>query len=166
MRRPLIAALTAFLALSACGGGGRYATEERGSRLNPLNWFGRNAPEVEPTLAPPGGFPTLPQDRRPVVRQIVTMEIRPTPGGVILYAVGLPTSQGWWDAGLIADNDGEAVDGTLSYAFVVMPPFGPMSAGAPATREVTAALFIPDIRLTDVRQITVRGVDNRISRKR
>lgn len=166
MRRPLIAALTALLALSACGGGQRDATEERGSLLNPLNWFGRNAPEGEPTLAPPGGFPTLPQDRRPVIRQIVNMELRPTPGGVILFAVGLPPTQGWWDAGLIADNDGEPVDGTLSYAFVVMPPFGPAPAGAPATRELTAALFIPDIRLTDVRQITVRGVQNQITRRR
>lgn len=166
MRRPLIAALTALLALSACGGGDRTATNDRGSRLNPLNWFGRNAPEVAPTLAPQGGYPTLPEDRRPMVPRIVDMQIRPTPGGVILYAVGLPPSQGWWDADLIADNNGDPVDGTLSYAFVVMPPFRPSPAGAPATREVTAARFIPGTRLTDVRQITVRGSQNQISRRR
>lgn len=166
MRRPLIAALTALIALSACGGGDRAVTGERGSRLNPLNWFGRNADQAPVTLAPPGGYPVLPQDRRPVIRQVVNMEIRPTPGGVILFAVGLPPTQGWWDAGLIADNDGAAVDGTLSYAFVVMPPFGPARTGAPATREVTVARFIPEARLTDVRQITVRGVENRISRRR
>lgn len=171
MRRPLIALLAASLALSACGGrtgpeDGAETGERRGSMLNPLNWFGGNAPEPVATLAPPGGFPTLPEDRRPVVRRIVDMQIRPTPGGVILYAVGLPTSQGWWDADLVADNDGEAVDGRLSYAFVVMPPFQPMPAGEPRTREVTAARFIPGTRLEDVRRITVRGVENEISRTR
>lgn len=168
MNAPLIAALTALLALSACGGGNRDdgTGERRGSMLNPLNWFGRNAPERNPTLEPEGGYLLLPDDRRPVVHQITEMEVRPMPGGVILYAVGLPRSQGWWDTGLIADNDGEPVNGTLSYAFVAMPPFAPSPVGPPLTREITAARFIPDARLTDVRQITVRGVENQISRAR
>lgn len=167
MKAPLIAALTAVLALSACGGGRVDETgERRGSMLNPLNWFGRNAPEEAPSLVPQGGFLTLPEDRRPVVHQIVEMEVRPMPGGVILYAVGLPQSQGWWDTDLVADNDGAPVDGVLSYAFVAMPPFAASPAGAQRTREITAARFIPDARLVDVRQITVRGVQNQISRRR
>jgi hypothetical protein len=31
---------------------------------------------------------------------------------------------------------------------------------------VTAAQFVPDSRLEDVRQITVRGVENQVSRRR
>lgn len=156
MRLPLFAALTAVVVLSGCG-----------SRLNPVNWFGGSKTEAAPaTLAPEGGYPLKPEDRRPLVKTISAMAVDPMPGGVILQATGLPPTQGWWDTDLVADNGGEPINGVLSFSFVLMPPFQPTLVSTPPSREVTAARFVPESELRDVRQITVRGLDNQISRRR
>jgi hypothetical protein len=157
MKLPLFAALTAVVVLSGCG-----------SRLNPVNWFGGNdaKPEVAKTLEPEGGYPPRPEDRRPLVKSVTSMTVNPMPGGIILFAVGLPPTQGWWDTDLVADNGGEPINGILSYSFVLMPPFQPTPVATARSREVTAARFVPDSRLEDVRQITVRGVENQVSRRR
>lgn len=156
MRLPLFAALTAVVVLSGCA-----------SRLNPVNWFGPSKPAAAATtLAPDGGYPVKPEDRRPLVKSVARMAVNPMPGGVILHATGLPPTQGWWDTDLVADNGGEPINGVLSYSFVLMPPLRLTPVSTPPAREVTAARFVPESELQDVRQITVRGLENQVSRRR
>ena len=132
------------------------------SRLNPFNWFGGD--QEEATLEPEGGYAQAEADYRPLVAQVTRLEVKPTQGGAIVSAAGLPPTQGWWDAELIAENDGFAVDGVMSYRFVLMPPSADSPAArrvlTPESREVTVAAYINNVRLTDVRKIVVTGANN------
>lgn len=156
MKSPLVAVLTLSLVLAGCGG-------FRGSRLNPLNWFGKSRSEVA-TLAPEGGYGTLASDRRVLVDQVTSLEIRRTPEGAIISAAGVPPTQGWWDAELVAENNGLPVDGTMTYRFVVAEPLpGTPPASrvlTPESREVTAGAFLSNIALQEVRRIVVTGALN------
>lgn len=155
MRTPLMAALAALMVLGACGA-------MRESRLNPVNWFGRSEAR-EPTLAPDGGWDPAVLDNRPPVEQVTLLAIEPIPGGAILRAAGLPPTQGWWDAELVAEEDAEgapAEAGVLAFRFLVAAPRTPQAVATPVSREVTVAIYLSDIRLRDVRQIIVRGRTN------
>ncbi|OZA08094.1 MAG: hypothetical protein B7Y02_12980, partial [Rhodobacterales bacterium 17-64-5] len=80
--------VTLCLALVGCGA-------VRESRLNPFNWFKRSeARDLVQTEAP--------GDPRPLVAEVLTMVVEPIPGGAIVRATGLPPTQGWWQAELIA----------------------------------------------------------------
>ncbi|MCL4189454.1 MAG: hypothetical protein KJZ85_17790 [Rhodobacteraceae bacterium] len=155
MRTPLLAALAALILLGACGA-------VRESRLNPFNWFGRS--EVrEPTLAPEQGYGPAVFDNRALVDQVTLLEIERIPGGAILRAAGLPPTQGWWDAELVAEEDADGAapaPGVLAFRFVVAAPRSPQPASTPVSREVTVATYLSDIRLRDIRQIIVRGGRN------
>jgi hypothetical protein len=151
MRKPLIAALAGLMVLGACAAA-------RESRLNPANWFGRSQAQA-PTLAPEGGYGPRVQDNRALVEQVTFAVIEPIPGGAILRATGLPPTQGWWDAELVAETDGVA-PGALAFRFVVAAPRTPQPASTPQSREVTVALYLSSIALRDIRQITVRGRTN------
>lgn len=149
LRRPAAVALllAAALTLSACSG-------FRDSRLNPRNWFGRSQPQE--TVA----AETIPADPRSLVDQVTEMSIERMAGGAIVRAAGLPPTQGWWNAELVAENDGRAVDGVMTYRFVIAPPTGPRRVSTPQSREVTAAVFLSDIGLADVSRIVVQGERN------
>lgn len=157
MRKPLIVALAAVLALGACAAA-------RESRLNPANWFGRSAPEA-PTLAPAGGYAPRVVDNRPPVEQVTFAALERIPGGAILRATGLPPTQGWWDAELVAETEGVPA-GTLAFRFVVAGPRTPQPVSTPQSREVTVATYLSDIALREVRQIVVRGrLNERVLRR-
>ena len=147
MKLPLIAALTALLLVSACAKVGA-------SKLNPFNWFQGSRPAA--TLAPKEGYVVVTDDRA-LIDQVLTLSVEPLPGGAIVRATGLPPTQGYFDAALIADNDGDPVDGVLTYRFVVSPPPTAAPVSTQASREITAAVYISDIVLAQVRQITVQG---------
>jgi hypothetical protein len=149
MNRSTLAALSAVLVLSACGG-------FSGSNFNPFNWFDREAEEVT-TLVPTGG--AFIDNRLPVV-QVTEMALERRPGGAVLRAAGLPPTQGWWDAELRAENDGEPVDGVLVFTFVVSEPRQAAAQGSPQSREVTAAVYLSDIRLSQAREVRVQGAQN------
>jgi hypothetical protein len=156
MNRTTLAALSAVLFLSACGG-------FSGSRFNPFNWFDRPAQETE-SLIPSDGYGMV-DNRAPVV-QVTEMALERRPGGAVLRASGLPPTQGWWDAELRAENDGEPVDGVLLFTFVVAEPRQAMPQGSPMSREVTAAVFLSDIRLNAAREVRVQGAQNARSLRR
>jgi hypothetical protein len=156
MNRLTIAALTAVLFLSACG-------SFSGSRLNPMNWFGRESEETT-SLIPAGGYRNV--DNRAAVSQVTEMALERRPGGAVLRATGLPPTQGWWDAELRAENDGEAVDGVLLFTFVAAEPRGAAAQGSATSREITAAVFLSDIRLSGAREIRVQGAQNARSVRR
>ena len=150
MRTPGLAALAALMVLTGCAG-------VRGSALNPFNWFDRST-ETR-SLVPEGGFPEA-TDNRPLVDQVTEMAVEPVEGGAIIRAVGLPQTQGWWDAQLVSDTDFQPENGELRLRFVTAAPRGPRPAGTPMSREITAGLFLSNFRLDGVRRITVTGAQN------
>ncbi|WP_050528748.1 hypothetical protein [Pseudorhodobacter aquimaris] len=151
MNRPLVAALCATLALGACSTVGK-------SRLNPMNWFGGS--EETPVVTVVEGKPV---DPRPLISQITDLKLERMPGGVIIRATGLPPSQGFWDAELVARP---VKDGTIVYDFHVFPPVTPKAASTPQSREVTVASYLSDTKLAGIRQITVQGASNARSSRR
>ena len=123
------------------------------SRLNPFNWFGNDEETLDPIA--------VENERRPLVSQITSLVVERTPEGAVVRATALPTSQGWFAAELVsATQDGEPVEGVLSYAFRAVPPPTPQPQSTPQSRELSAAVFIPNIVLERVRVIQVTGSQN------
>lgn len=151
MRTATTALLIGALALSACG---RIAE----SRLNPFNWFGRS--EVVPVAAAAPSPDAVPEDGRLTVTEVTDLEVTRTPGGALLVARGLPPTQGWWDAELVALNDGVPVEGVLTYVFRVAQPPVAQRVSTPQSRELTAGVFLSDQALAGVRRIVVQGSAN------
>ncbi|MEM9796982.1 MAG: hypothetical protein AAF919_10845 [Pseudomonadota bacterium] len=140
-----VGAVTALLALAGCG-------VER-SRINPLNWFGRDSSEtIEVARA------TVSE---PVVEQVVSLTVDPTFGGAIVSAVGLPPTQGFWEAELVpVPSDDPAV---LLLEFRILPPEEPRRVGTQPSREVLAGTAFSRQDLAGIRTVTVRGLQNQRS---
>lgn len=153
MTRTIAALLVAAVALTGCG-------RIRDSKLNPFNWFGGSKEE---TVQVVDGVPV---DPRPLVQEVTRLEVARQPGGAIVTAAGVPPTQGWWDAELVPEGDGAAKDGVLTYRFVVKAPLELRRTSTPQSREVTAAVYLSDIRLQDVTQIVVLGASNSRSSSR
>lgn len=149
MHMPLLAALALALGLGACG-------PVRDSRLNPMNWFGRDSTE---TLVPAGGWNTG-TDRRALVPVVTDLEVIQTTGGALVRASGLTAAQGYWDVELRPVNDERPLDGALIYEFVVAAPRTQTAVSTEASRTVTAGVKISNTRLAGVRRIIVRGAEN------
>ena len=150
MKTTLVATLCATLALGACSSIGS-------SRLNPFNWFGGSE---EVVVAAPLEKPA---DPRLLVAQVIEMQIERMPGGVIVRATGLPPTQGFWDGELVARP---VEDGHIIFDFRVLPPLEQSSVSTPQSREVTVGAYLSNIKLENIRQITVQGASNaRTSRR-
>lgn len=136
----------------------------RESRFNPFNWFGRS--QEERSLIPEGREFEGPIDNRKLIDQITAMRVNRTPGGALVEAVGVPVTQGHWQAELVAQNDGIPVDGVLTYEFRIAEPFGFRPQGTPQSREITVATAISNVKLQRVTTIRVVGARNaRTSRR-
>lgn len=131
------------------------------SRLNPFNWFGTSQDQEVVTPV------AVADERRPLVANITALVIERTPGGAIVRATALPASQGWFAPELVrVDPDGAPVDGVVSYAFRAVPPKNPQRASTVQSRELSAAVFIPNGQLDRLRAIQVTGAQNaRIARR-
>jgi hypothetical protein len=151
MRLPLIAALLAATVLTACGG-------FRDSRLNPMNWFGRSQPAEQVQAA------AAPTDPRALADQVLTMTVEPYPGGAIVRATGLPPTQGYWEAELVARPLDE--NGVLVLDFRVFPPTGAAGIVNQQSREITVAYNLSDIKLQGISEIVVQGGGNARSSRR
>ncbi len=149
--------VTLCVALAGCG-------RIRDSKLNPFNWFGRSAERTEQPVTKDGN--TAPKDNRILVSQVTEMKVDAMPGGAIVTAAGLPPTQGWWDAELVADNAGSPVDGVMTYRFVVAEPPYAQRTSTPQSREVTAGAFLSDIKLATITEIVVQGETNARSSRR
>jgi len=142
IKTPLLAVLAATMTLSACG---RVAD----SRLNPLNWFGRESVE---TVAANAEVIT---DGRQLVDQVTELAVDATPEGAIIRAVGLPPVQGFWDAELVRV---ESADPSLAvYEFRVLPPLVRRAQSTPQSREIIAGAALSNRQLASIRSIVVRG---------
>ncbi|WP_281825489.1 hypothetical protein [Jannaschia rubra] len=138
-----IGAVLAVVALAGCGQ----------SRLNPLTWFGPSSEERIDTARATAGFP--------VVEQVVSLEASPTPSGLIVSTVGLPTTQGFWEAELVRVPSPDP--SVLVMDFRILPPVAPQPAGTQPSREVVAGRMLTRQDLAGIRTIVVQGRANRRS---
>lgn len=148
----LFIALSLVLGLAACSDG---------IDLNPFNWFGgpSNPDDELVALEPADGYPDS-LDRRLLVDQVTDLRIERTTAGVIVHATGLPPRLGYWDAELVAQNDGEPVNGVMTYEFRIATPRWATRASTPYARKVEVAEFISNVKLKSVRTIKVVGARN------
>ncbi len=122
------------------------------SALNPLKWFGRGA---EVRVAADAITRT---DTRPLVPEIVALQVDPTPGGAVVSAVGLPPLQGHWDAALIREPD--AAPGVIAYSFRAVPPPLVTRVSTPRSRKLTAGAHLTRQDLAGIREIRVSAATN------
>lgn len=151
----ILIALSLILSLSACSDG---------MSLNPKTWFGGGGPE-KVALTPEGGYRDS-QDFRIPVQQVTALRIEKTTAGVIVYATGVPPRVGYWDAELIAENNGDPVNGVISYVFRIAEPRWNQPSGAPYARTVHVAQFISNAKLRDVSSVRVTGETNSMTARR
>ncbi len=174
MLRPFtfLIALTALL--GACG--------LRDSRVNPINWFGRDraepvavaaAPdEINPLIPTQGGLfnssrPEIELYLGTPVATITELNVDRVPGGAIIRATGVDNVQGLYEVQLTPEDENGAIDGVLGYRLEARRPENARAGGAEATRRVTAAVAVTDQELSDVHTIRVSGLENaRSSRRR
>lgn len=156
MKKPLIAAMLTGLVLSGCG--------FRQSSLNPFNWFGSSKPAAASPAVTATAKTSAPVHE--LVQTVTALSVEQVPGGAIIRATGLPPTQGWWNAGLVAENGGKPVKGVLTYRFEITPPATKTRVSTPQSREVTVARLVTDLDLQGVRQITVTGSANARSSRR
>lgn len=145
--------LAMVVLISGCSGG---------FSLNPFNWF-RSGPEVE-TLSELDVQTVT--DSRPLIQTVTSLSIDRTPGGAIVRATGLPSVQGWHSADLVAENDGDPINGILTYAFRAAPPEIAERSSTVQSRELVVGKFIPELTLVNVREIRVVGQTNIRSARR
>ena len=131
----------------------------RESRLNPFNWFGgaRRRERVQQTAE-------VARDQRLLVADVISLSVDPYSSGAIVRATGIPPTQGWWDAELVARPIDE--NGVLVYDFRVFPPLTNTPQGTTRSREITAGASISNTRLDQVREIVVQGANNALSSRR
>ncbi|RMA40743.1 hypothetical protein [Rhodophyticola porphyridii] len=140
----LLITLTVILGLSACS-----------TRLNPFNWFGNDREErvaVVETVAV--------TDPRPLVAQVISLNVDPHPGGAIVRAMGLPPRQGYWMADLVEVERGE---GRIVYEFRVFEPPVATREGTQRSREILAGTELSNQDLQGIRTIVVQAQTNRRS---
>ncbi|MGB0959627.1 MAG: hypothetical protein ACPGVK_05180 [Halocynthiibacter sp.] len=147
MKHAFMITTAAALGLSAC-------STINESRFNPRNWGGPKvemldvAPEIESS------------DTRPLAPHIDSLRIESTPSGVIVHATTTPATQGYFDAELVALNDGEAVDGRVDYEFRIIPPRTRHAVSTQQSREVSVGTFISNFKLAEARSIRVISKGN------
>ncbi|MCE6950140.1 hypothetical protein [Cereibacter sphaeroides] len=150
MRRPLLLGLALVLTLGACG-----------TRLNPVNWFGGSEPAT--ATMTPVALPAPSEDGRPLMAQVISLDIDAMQGGAIVRAVGLPPTQGYWAAELV----GRPVqDGVKTFEFRALPPMAQTAVSTQQSREVTVGAFITAHELQGIRQITVVAAGNALTSRR
>lgn len=84
--------------------------------------------------------------------------------GVILRADSIAPTQGYYAAALETGADLEPdASGTLTVRLTALAPTTPQATGAPRTRTLTAALFVQNVALRDVRAFRVVGAPNTVT---
>jgi len=152
----LIASILILTLLAACGG----QRSGSSSSLNPFNWFGRSK-EARIVLDT-----AVIVDPRGMVAEVISLKVDRMPGGAIISAIGVPETQGYWEATLTPLNREKPDKGKLSYEFRLLPPPAPNPVGTARSREVIVGHFVSDQTLEGVRSIEVIALKNRRSVRR
>lgn len=156
MRSGMMMAMAAVMVVAGCA-------TVRDSRVNPFNWFSAARPTAGAAVSATGTA-TGRTDGRVLVAQVSSLHIERASGGAILRAVGLPATQGWYQARLTPAAD--STPDNLVYDFVLAAPVAVTRAGSPASREIQVATFISEAALEGVRSLTVRGATNGLTTRR
>lgn len=127
------------------------------SGANPANWFS-STPST--TLEPEDGYEREFVDTRALIADITELHVEQTLGGVIVRAVGLPPTQGYWDASLVPVNATDTSSSRLVFDFRVRPPLSPGAVGTARSREVEVGTFLSNDQLEGVRQVVVTAARN------
>jgi hypothetical protein len=172
--RGLVTLLTiSSLTLAGCSG-------FRDSRANPVNWFGqsRSTPQPAPVQSDAVN-PLIPERRDSIFRRrsdaetyvgtpiyaVENVAVEPAAGGAIVTATGISLRQGAFDVRLWPENDGEPVDGVLTYTMRAVQrtdtPQGPVQ-----TRRVSAGQFVSTQTLEAVRSVHVLGATTAATTRR
>jgi hypothetical protein len=77
--------------------------------------------------------------------------------GVIVRVEGEAPTQGYYSAILRPIGSGPDAAGLLSFELVAVPPGEPEAVGPARTRTLTAAIFVPNLALKDLRGFRVAG---------
>ena len=123
---------------------------------------GQGSGVAQSASAPDAAPPDL--DVSTLAQTVTRLETAQTPSGLIVSAIALPPTQGFWDAALEPIDDGDPT--TRAYAFRLLPPVDAEGAGAPPTREVLAGTYISNQDLDGAATITVRGRANVLATRR
>lgn len=153
-----ISAVALVVALSGC---------DTGVSLNPVDWFGPKDDVELVVLEPEAGWAaTEAQEYRGPVTQVTSLNIERATGGFIIRATGLPPRLGYWDADLVADNDGYPENGVMSYTFRIAPPPWRTRQSSTAARSVTVATYVSELSLKGATRIRVTGANNSLVARR
>jgi len=139
--RAIAAIAIASVTLAACGFGG--------SRLNPINWIGGDR---SVTVA------AAPSSSEPIAQQILSLNAAPTPGGIIVSAIALPPTQGYWDARLVRLPSSDP--SVYLMEFQLAEPVVRQPAGTQVSREVLGGTFLTQGDLSGISSIAVQGLSN------
>ncbi|GAA6187032.1 hypothetical protein [Litorivita sp. NS0012-18] len=169
MRTSIIALSISSLLLAGCGGGSVGT-----SRYNPVNWFGKDrAPEAVSTEVGEKN-PLIPERQAAKlkskeavylgtsVEKITALRLEAAPGGRILRVEAVAQTQRAFDVRLIAEPSDE---GTLVYTLKAAHP-DRAAYGPDRSRKITAALFLTDQDLRDIKTVRVAGTSNALSVRR
>jgi hypothetical protein len=93
---------------------------------------------------------------------VTALRIEQAPAGVLVTAVGLPQTQGYFEVSLdpVTPEDGARPD-TLIYELRAVPPAPAIRTSTPQSRELQVGTYISDAELRGVRTIEVRGLRNK-----
>ena len=163
LSRNLLLALTATLALAACGQ----------SRLNPMNWGSSKRVDVQQPAD--GGVNTLlpkrttfslrdddeDEDNRVLVSDVTQMRVEQTPSGAIVYATGVAARQGAYSAELrpLGEKAEPDENGVLTLDFVVAYPSQNTPVGGTSLRQVHTARSLSKQTLETTKLIRVGGAN-------
>ncbi len=165
MRKSIAGLVILSVTLSACGW--------RDSRVNPVNWFGNSRSAPVQTQTPGQANPLIPDQSGSIFRrasreapypgtpvdQITALSVEPSGGGAIIRVTGQSLRQGAHDVRLVAQNDGEPVDGLLTLELRAIQP-GNTPQGPDSTRRIHAGRFVSDQDLSRISAIRVVGLRN------
>jgi hypothetical protein len=156
MRMTLPLLLCATISATGCA----RVTE---SRFNPLNWFGNSQAAAAATangerrpLVPATALRSI-VDQRALIDSVTALQVDRLPGGAIVTATGIASTQGQFNAQLVPVSSS---GGTLTLEFRVAVPAGFEAIGTPASRQITAALNLGQDALAGIRTIRVQGARN------
>ena len=92
----------------------------------------------------------------PVLVPLRSAQVERALRGVILRVEGVAQTQGFYSAALVPAPGPDAA-GVLGFQLMALPPDVPEAVGPERTRLLTAAVFLPNLALEDLRGLRVAG---------
>ena len=132
------------------------------SGFNPTNWFSRNTLVIldtnnEPPSLIPKNRRTVVIDNRSMVTSIISLKIDRSPNGVIVRAVGITQTQGYFNAELVISS---ISNGVLDLEFRAQKPTALQVPSTIQSRQINVAYFINQADLFAINSVRVTTATN------